>query len=1027
MYDIDWTKIKNGAKSFEKLAREYVKDVFSFPFGKWEKTPTTHDGNKDAYTIIIGFHPNLLENDVWWMEAKYSTERIYLSRFKLDATIVSSIFNRSVKKIIFVTNIDIKAKVISDVRVALYNGTSCKETHFCTKKALEFWLCKNPSIYKRYFNGTLPMSSDSKDLFVSEDITIYSALNTMRDVSSLQNIIANKLYEAHFKVVSNCNQKIKIASAQKGIKKLSTSYIDIQQGENILIIHFKIEDNYFKFKKHSFDGIEENNLCFFKINKNIPVITQYPLTILKNENMQIKIESQIKFEQDFKKYKFRQQASYWLIDGTTGCGKTSLMQRNAEEKSIKDINYRYTQFTNNINNNNLELVSTIFFILFPYMYMEDISEEYLETLNISCYLKNVLCSLKKYITSEHELNKYVETLISEEKELFSDEMQINPEIIVLDDIQLLNNNNIQLLFFILRKAQKLPIMFVLACRSYFKENSFFKINKSKLAFEQYHIELTVSDIIENMESQFNFTFDISNVLIEYFFPNVIVFKNYINYVDELSNNIENLEDLILTYISFKQYYKFDEYINRQFTLISENYPTVWKVCQEIYNYGNGVSISNENKNEIGHLLKVGLIKYNEFNNLIPINDIYILHYRKKYFCISDVPNPIENTIWKLANMILPDELEYYYEKIHMMRINEEFHTVNYILGSIFENSSLDMYKKTWGEEIFYLLYFEYTYAIINCNSMITGYDNLFNIYENIKGTTSTRLGLLLLEIIFELINCDYNNGSYSKCKEYYDVFGKQYSALAKKGDIEKDYKNNLFWVLSTGYMLLIDAEEDFENILKKAEKYRKFLAANYPFHYINFCRQFSKILYIKNWDMACEWQKYAYDAVVKKNDLSSKQALKVGFSFCFTQYLNTEDTNFLKKMKEQMSVAKHKIYSSYRHQLFLYCGLLYILDSIDEADTLLIKDVISLRPIRQKMKGHYYLLLSLHFLKHENIKDAKKYIIESIKIFNGLKSYEYIVLHNNNVLENIPLEKIQFKFCTSESLDLNTFYLDPRM
>ena len=60
------------------------------------------------------------------MEAKYSTERIYLSRFKLDATIVSSIFNRSISKIIFVTNIEIKAKVISDVRTALYNGTSCK-------------------------------------------------------------------------------------------------------------------------------------------------------------------------------------------------------------------------------------------------------------------------------------------------------------------------------------------------------------------------------------------------------------------------------------------------------------------------------------------------------------------------------------------------------------------------------------------------------------------------------------------------------------------------------------------------------------------------------------------------------------------------------------------------------------------------------------------------------------------------------------------------------------------------------------
>lgn len=32
MFDIDWTKIKNASKGFEELAREYVKDVFSFPY-----------------------------------------------------------------------------------------------------------------------------------------------------------------------------------------------------------------------------------------------------------------------------------------------------------------------------------------------------------------------------------------------------------------------------------------------------------------------------------------------------------------------------------------------------------------------------------------------------------------------------------------------------------------------------------------------------------------------------------------------------------------------------------------------------------------------------------------------------------------------------------------------------------------------------------------------------------------------------------------------------------------------------------
>ena len=49
---IDWSNIIDGAIGFEKLAQEYVKSEFQFPYGAWKETPLTRDGNKDAYTII---------------------------------------------------------------------------------------------------------------------------------------------------------------------------------------------------------------------------------------------------------------------------------------------------------------------------------------------------------------------------------------------------------------------------------------------------------------------------------------------------------------------------------------------------------------------------------------------------------------------------------------------------------------------------------------------------------------------------------------------------------------------------------------------------------------------------------------------------------------------------------------------------------------------------------------------------------------------------------------------------------------
>ena len=149
--------------------------------------------------------------------------------------------------------------------------------------------------------------------------------------------------------------------------------------------------------------------------------------------------------------------------------------------------------------------------------------------------------------NENDLLEYAQNMSFLENVLYPEGMQINPKIIVLDNLHLLSKNNIHILFFLLKTAQKLPIIFILACHSYFMENTDFKLNKSQLVFRQYHLELTVNDIIENMESQFSFAFDITNGLIEYFFPNIIVFNIYVTYVTELRNSINNLDDFILTY------------------------------------------------------------------------------------------------------------------------------------------------------------------------------------------------------------------------------------------------------------------------------------------------------------------------------------------------------------------------------------------------------------------------------------------------------------------------------------------------
>lgn len=96
--EIAWRKIEGGFRGFEKLARLFVEEQFPNP--SWKKTGETRDGNTDAIAYVFGYQSNERERVQWWMEAKYSTEQTLVTRYRLDATVVSAILAGNVKKVI---------------------------------------------------------------------------------------------------------------------------------------------------------------------------------------------------------------------------------------------------------------------------------------------------------------------------------------------------------------------------------------------------------------------------------------------------------------------------------------------------------------------------------------------------------------------------------------------------------------------------------------------------------------------------------------------------------------------------------------------------------------------------------------------------------------------------------------------------------------------------------------------------------------------------------------------------------------
>lgn len=1027
MYDIEWNEIKDGAVGFEKLAREYVRDVYEFPCGKWEKSPQTHDGNKDAYTIIIGYNPRPFDNEVWWMEAKYSNDRKYLSRFRLDATIVSSLFNDHVSKIIFVTNIEIKAKVISDVRSALSLATNCKEVRFCTKKVLEYWLYHHAAIYNKYFDIPLPVVNASDDLFVSEEISIYTPSNSMGTIEDLSHIVSNKVYVAYFKIISGCTQTIKITSAQRGLKRLAPIRFALHPGENILSVSFIIKDNYFKNLKKTYDGITMPNLCLFKVNSKIDVMAGRYITIRHNENCQLHIESQEDFRSEFLSVKPKQEASFWFVSGVSGMGKTTIIERCIEESDHKFGNNYYLKFNSKKQHNLTGIIYSILFLLFPYICPEEITVDYLNSIQIDHSLKNVLRMLIAQNSDIDDFEQCISDIIENEITIIPRNLAINPRILFFDDLHLIDDLSLTFLMYAFDQISRLPVFCILGGQPTFFEISAYKIVIKKPIFKIFSFELSSQDIIVNLNNLFQFSFDVGESLLEYFFPNIIVFNLYIKYIKDCGNSMTNIDDFILSYIYFKKNYASSEYINSQFNTVFSKYSSAANLCAKIYTCSSGVAVTPDQSSDIAILLNYQLVKYDDHNRLVPVHDIYLKHFRQMHRINTNTDNVLEslqNTLERTNILSVNDDI---YRQVRELRCNEKFYSVNYILEGIFESPEKKKYHRLWGDELYYLLYFEYAYAAINCNRHALGYDCLEKIYTGLQGASSEKLITLNIEVIFELINSYYQDGKYEQCRKYFQTFDNCIDMLIKRGAIDSDKMHHLYYVLSTNYMILIDSEENRDGVLEDAKKRKEYLNEHYYHHYIDFLLQFAHTMYTTNWTLACEWITEAYEAVQTIPSSSMKQTHKVNFVYYLMQFLNSNETEVpLNKIKDEMDQMKSEYYSSYRHKNFIYCAILYIIDSVKEADSLLFKDISNSRELRAKMRGYYYQLLALHYLKHHSFEMAKETLMKSKLYCCSPASYASIVEHNIALLENENI-KLKYAICTSLVFDSNTFYIDPRM
>lgn len=132
------------SRKFEFLVEVYLKK--RFPLENWRLTKATRDGNRDLENFCE------FSGTSMWAEVKYTihTDENISSR-KYDSTLVSSMFEKNLIKIFFISSTSMGNNLIERIKKFYYLST-VKKIAFVDGYALAYWLKKNPDVETFFFN-----------------------------------------------------------------------------------------------------------------------------------------------------------------------------------------------------------------------------------------------------------------------------------------------------------------------------------------------------------------------------------------------------------------------------------------------------------------------------------------------------------------------------------------------------------------------------------------------------------------------------------------------------------------------------------------------------------------------------------------------------------------------------------------------------------------------------------------------------------------------------------------------------------
>ncbi len=1031
---LDWRKIKGGFSGFEKLAFLYVKK--NFKNSSWGETSKTRDGNKDAVAVVVGYQSDAIKEQQWWMEAKYSNETINLTRYRLDATIVSAILEKNVTKIIFITNVIIKPKTIADLRMSLSLATGYDDIKFVCKYDLEYWLFQNQQYMPQFFEPE-DCIFDLPELFIINHAEYYySAMEVLTFKESLQFLQKNTTYRMFFSLYSPTEIKSKIIPnpSLNGIKILSDKNVQINPSENRLMVDFKLTEKFPGKRKKIY-----NSEPLFYVEGQ-PINSEKLITVSDNPREYILLEYQEKILEKLKislrAFKTKHSFTLQEITGTSGSGKSYIVSKFLQLKDCIKNGVYYFEFSNSSADNLIALLNLVLYIHFPYLDAEDIDINYLNDLNCTNYVSICLKKMVQYRTDFEKLNNILANMHNAD-EIFPVSLYINFRIIILDNVQKLKKVEKDFLFNIIQGLydHNAPVFILIIEQNSLQGMLYNKLFET-IPLTRLNCQLETYDILKYLREQPNFCIMNDNLMnYQILFPNVIDLIMYLNYLKDIKEEVRCTDDFYLSYHTFINSDLADTYMLDMFNKLFSEYENARIYCDIIFWSEYGYSQNELSKDVIiiiRKLLSQNLIKYNSNGDIIPCHDIYRTFYQKHFKPLSpdfmkSNHGLTEITAMISSNLFSNNQIYDYSKKIRELIKNQKFYTVNYILEGLFQSQDCATIQNQIGIELYYELYILYAVSNTNISKSSSGKELFEKIFNQTQSSSNIRIMRVHEEATWELINSYYDSLMFDEANKKIRELILTLKRLKKFGGLYGNFTNNIRYYDVITIKSLIEVDTDFTNHYNFfIQRYELMIKNKFDYRAETYSVRYAQTIMRCMPSEALRLFKSAMLEIKRKRGNSDKYYLWSAFGYYYMLITFQNDFTVLSELTAVHEQLKTNYYNDYRKKIFGLATLYFQIGDIAQGNQYILSDAYVKREMRPRQKAFYYETMALNEVLQKNYSNACDLLRKAEYIFAELPNYKNIIQHNINILEKGSFSQNSIEYSFEKDLSESVYYLDPR-